>query len=66
MKEPVKPAPEADQGQSVCPICKEPVAFKWVRGGGFVSEPHNVLIADCVFHAECWDDAMEFVGAPDP
>jgi hypothetical protein len=37
-----------------CPYCKKPVSYKW--DGGFVSEPHNVLIADWVFHTECWDE----------
>jgi hypothetical protein len=46
-----------DQESSTCPRCGKPVAWKWATGprGGFVSEPHNALIADCVYHAECWD-----------
>jgi hypothetical protein len=46
-----------DQEATPCPRCGRPVAWKWATDphGGFLSEPHNVLVADCVFHAECWD-----------
>jgi hypothetical protein len=43
----------ATEEMATCPRCRKPVAYKWERG--FVSEPHNVLVADSVFHAECWD-----------
>jgi len=52
------PAPDPaqiDEANAICPACDKPVAYKWVRNGGFLPEPHNVLIADSVFHAECWE-----------
>lgn len=39
---------------TVCPKCGKEVTFKW--DGGFVTEPHNVLVADWVFHTKCWDE----------
>ena len=52
------PAPEAvHQHEATCPRCRAPVPYKWATGprGGFVSEPHNALVVDSVFHAHCWD-----------
>lgn len=40
-----------------CPYCNEPVTYRWEDG--FVSEPHNILVADCICHAECWDKQVE-------
>lgn len=50
-----------DSESSPCPRCGLPVAWKWALGprGGFMAEPHNVLVADIVFHAECWDALIE-------
>ena len=47
---------------AICSICDKPVAYKWLNG--FVSEPHNVLIADQVFHTECWDRIVDVEHAP--
>ena len=40
-----------------CPECGLEVSFKWNKG--FITEPHNVLIGDCVYHGECWDKIMQ-------
>lgn len=40
-----------------CPYCDEPVTYRWEND--FVSELHNILVADCVWHAECWDKQQE-------
>ena len=48
---------EYDQETSQCPVCSKPVTWNWARGlyHGFITEKHNVLMADCVYHSECWD-----------
>lgn len=46
---------------ATCPACGKPVEYKWVTGNGFVSEPHNLLIADSVFHASCWEGCAKEV-----
>jgi hypothetical protein len=38
--------------QATCPYCRKPVDYEW--DNGFISSPNNVLVADWVFHAECW------------
>ena len=41
----------AEDVRTICPRCGKPVTFKWREG--FVSEPHNVLVASSVLHVEC-------------
>lgn len=53
-----EPEAAADQETADCPFCGKPVAYKWVPGGGFVSEPHNVLLADSVLHAACFEASV--------
>ncbi len=38
-----------------CPYCHGPVIANWVVGGGILSDPSYVLVADWLFHTECWD-----------
>lgn len=47
---------EPEQCETECPYCHKPVAYKWQKG--FIAEPHNVLIADSVWHGECWDEQV--------
>lgn len=37
-----------------CPQCGKLVTYKWDKG--FIPESHNTLVADCVYHAACWDE----------
>ena len=44
---------------TVCPECGLAVSYKW--DNGFISEPHNVLIADWVLHSKCWDNLVDLL-----
>lgn len=41
----------------ICPYCRKRVRYRW--DNGFVPEPHNVLVADWVYHAMCWNKMVE-------
>lgn len=41
-----------------CPHCGLPVEYQWDEG--FISSPKTVLIADWVYHDECWDEVTDF------
>jgi hypothetical protein len=40
-----------------CPYCRKQVGIVWNHG--VVSKPEYVLIADWVYHSECWDKLVE-------
>lgn len=42
-----------------CPYCNEIVLIKWVTGGGMLRDAHSTLVADVVYHNECWDKLVE-------
>lgn len=44
---------------SKCPYCDEVVISKWIKGGGMLSNPNNVLVADWIYHGSCWDKLIE-------
>jgi len=51
---------EIEQAFYRCPYCKNLVSTHWIVGGkGMLSEPHVALIADWVYHTECWDKLVE-------
>lgn len=39
--------------EETCPFCGQSVMFQWK--GGVISSPEYVLIADWIYHRECWD-----------
>jgi transposase len=41
---------------AICPYCGDAVDYAWENG--FISQRHNVLIADCVYHACCWEELV--------
>ena len=44
----------------VCPKCKKPVHVQIdPTSGGVISSPDYDLIADWVFHSQCWADQLE-------
>jgi hypothetical protein len=45
---------EAETFHSACPYCKKAVATRWTSRGCLPS-PDYVLVADGVFHSDCWD-----------
>jgi len=47
--------PDIDDVPCRCPYCGKTVTGKWKRGGGMLSGPAYVLVADWLFHATCWD-----------
>lgn len=47
--------PEIDDVPCRCPYCGKTVVGKWQRNAGMLSDPAYVLVADWLFHAECWD-----------
>lgn len=48
-----------EKEQATCPACGHIVTFRWVKGGGVVSDPSYVLVADWVYHSGCWDKQVE-------
>jgi RecJ-like exonuclease len=46
----------AEQLTEKCPYCQRLVTFEW--DNGVVSKPEYVLIADWVYHTECWNEQM--------
>jgi hypothetical protein len=41
-----------------CPYCGGDVVSTWAKvedGGGMISDPSIVLVADWIYHAACWD-----------
>lgn len=40
-----------------CPYCEKAILVAW--NNGVVSNPSYVLIADWVYHSECWDKFVE-------
>jgi hypothetical protein len=40
-----------------CPHCSYPVRVRWRAGGGVIPDPSYVLVADWVYHSQCWDRA---------
>ena len=53
------PEVEVEIEAFTCPYCMKPVLTCWVKGGGMVSDPDVTLIADWVYHSECWDKQVE-------
>ena len=47
--------PEIDDVPCRCPYCGKTVVGRWERNAGMLSDPDQVLIADWLFHAKCWD-----------
>lgn len=40
-----------------CAGCKKPIPTWWMNdGSGMISKPEYLLVADWVYHAECWKD----------
>ena len=50
------PAQGEEINHVVCPKCQRPVSYRWKEG--FIPEPHNVLVANAVFHTECWEQTL--------
>lgn len=50
---------ETEELVTVCPYCTKPVTSLWVKGGGCLSSSAYVLVADWVFHGDCWDKQVE-------
>lgn len=46
-----------EEDATICPYCQLTVSYKWHNG--FITEPHNVLIADWVYHSKCWNKQIE-------
>jgi hypothetical protein len=42
---------------SPCAECNVKITLKW--DNGLIPEAHYVLIADWVYHTECWDKIVE-------
>jgi hypothetical protein len=43
-----------------CPYCNKSVISLWVSGGGgCLSRPEYVLIADWIYHTVCWNELVE-------
>lgn len=54
------PSPaKIDLFESTCPFCRQKVRSFWVDGGGMLSRPSITLVADCIYHSECWDKLVE-------
>jgi hypothetical protein len=54
------PAPPIDEVEVLvipCPACGHSVYVNWYKG--VVSDPSYVLIADWVYHSDCWDKQVE-------
>jgi hypothetical protein len=51
--------PSAEAVETQCAECLEPMTYLWVPGGGIVSSPEYVLVADWIFHSNCWERVME-------
>jgi len=43
--------------EDTCPYCQFPVTYYW--DNGVVSNKDYVLIADWIYHTECWDKLVE-------
>jgi hypothetical protein len=51
----------------ICPYCKFIVKSHWameyeygkIRCRGMISEPQVTLVADWIYHSECWDKLVE-------
>jgi hypothetical protein len=50
--------------ETQCPECLEPLTYLWVPGGGIVSSPEYVLVADWMFHSQCWVGGVKGTPAP--
>lgn len=50
---------EIEEQTDRCPYCGNPVISLWVKGGGCLSSPDYVLVADWIFHSSCWDRQVE-------
>lgn len=53
-----------EEERTNCPYCGYPVYSHWAIGAngeqlGMISEPQVDLIADWVYHSECWDKLVE-------
>lgn len=44
---------------TMCPYCKENVISYWTNRG-CLSKPEYLLIADLIYHTECWDKQIEY------
>lgn len=42
-----------------CPYCGNPVTYQYLKGGGVISRSEYTLIADWVYHSDCWDKQIE-------
>lgn len=40
---------------STCPYCSQDVVSYWSKDGCLSRPLHYVLVADWIFHSECWD-----------
>lgn len=55
-----EPEEEFEEEVTKCPECGQDVTTLWLKNGrGCLSRPEYVLIADWVFHSECWDKLVE-------
>lgn len=50
--------PVEDQAD-ICPLCGGLVVSFWIPGGGCISHPDYVLIADWVIHSACYDKSVQ-------
>jgi len=51
---------EIETCSSKCPECGRTVETLWMKdGGGCLSTPDYVLIADWAFHSPCYDKMLE-------
>lgn len=44
---------------TTCPYCGKEVISTWIKNGGMLRDPNNVLVADWIFHTVCWDKMVE-------
>ena len=43
--------------ESLCPYCKNKVISYWTSKG-CISKPEYTLIADWIFHVDCWNEQV--------
>jgi hypothetical protein len=50
---------ETEISAEICPQCGGVIKVLWATGGGVISDPAYVLVADWVMHTACWDALVE-------
>jgi hypothetical protein len=50
---------EIETIKTACPFCGKPVESLWVPGGGCLARPEYTLIADWIYHTDCWNTQVK-------